>query len=483
MVDANNVPRKGELREPALLMAFVAGIVSLGLPKGLLSLPLQSWRGGGSENVKPMLDAYFGGAYRDLEGICQRVSNEVLAENAYALAASAYLKGSEANKKSQKLMPLLNSEPVIDALRRSHRTGTRIYVIGNNGEGKSILLGELAEKLVEDGLRVVGISFGLTDRFPFERPKNSDQLFIYVGARTSERGITLDRTSADVNRMVREIHISAERLEVFNAVVGALGFGERRYLVPKDLISSSDDDRARYAELQQLTDNTDENSKILEFTDTNKHVLGLMRQDSEGSITTFDELSSGEQQMLTLALKLVAYANSKTVILVDEPEISLHVSWQRAIPALLETVGSRLGCSIVVATHSPVIISSATHRYDQCFVARNHALTELSLRQRRSVETALFDAFHTYTANNRQVHERCAAIVAETIRALNAEPALKDEELLYVKVLREELSEMEHIIHSADSAQLAHVQEDLTLIAHTRAALDEITGIGRGSNR
>lgn len=67
-----------------------------------------------------------------------------------------------------------------------------------------------------------------------------------------------------------------------------------------------------------------------------------MRQESRSSITTFDELSSGEQQLLTLALKLTAYASDSTVILVDEPELSLHVSWQRAIPVMLEIIGSRI---------------------------------------------------------------------------------------------------------------------------------------------
>jgi hypothetical protein len=327
----------------------------------------------------------------------------------------------------------------------------------------------------------VGISFGLTDRFPFERPKHNDQPFIYVGARTSQRSITLDRTSADVNRMLREIHVNAERLEVFSAVVKLLGFGERRYLVPADLNSSSDDDRARFAELQQLTDNADRNALIFQQARSNQYVLGLMRQESRSSITTFGELSSGEQQLITLALKLTAYAGDRTVILVDEPELSLHVSWQRAIPAMLEVVGSRLGCSIVVATHSPVIIASAAHRTDQCFVARRHALTELSLRQRRSVETALFDGFQTYTANNRQVHERCAAIVSQTIQRLNAQSSFQDEDLPSLESLHEELRLMERIIRLADSAQLSHVREDLELVAHTRAALDELAVIARGN--
>lgn len=481
MVDAKGVAGTGELREAGPLMAFVAAIVSLGAPEGWPSPRNTRRRRSGSDDVEAMLEAYFKDGYRDVEGVCRRVLIGELAGNAYKLTASFYIEGADKVAKRKTFMPLLNSEPVLEALRQGRDHGTRIYVIGNNGEGKSILLGDLAERLVKEGRRVVGISFGLTDRFPFERPKHDGQPFIYVGARTSERGIALGRTSADVNRIVREIHVNAERLEVFNAVVTHLGFGERRYLVPLGLNSSLDDDRERYAELLQLTDSTDENARILQSAGAKRYELGLMRQESQRSITTFGELSSGEQQLLTLALKLTAYAGESTVILVDEPELSLHVSWQRAIPGMLEIVSSRMSCSMVVATHSPVVIASATHRDDLCFVARRHALTELGLRQRRSVETALFDGFRTYTANNRQVHERCAAMVSQTIQRLNSRSSEQDGDLPTVESLHEELELMDQVIRLAGSAQLSHAREDLELVARTRAALDELASIKRGN--
>lgn len=481
MVDAKGLAGRGELREAGLLMAFVAAIVSLGAPEGWPSPRLERRPRFGSGDVEAMLEAYFKDGYRDVEGVCRHVHVEELVENAYRLAASVYIGGADKEAKRRTFMPLLNSAPVLEALQQGRDHGTRIYVIGNNGEGKSMLLGDLADRLVKEGQRVVGISFGLTDRFPFERPKHDGQPFIYVGARTSERGIALGRTSADVNRMVRDIHVSAERLEVFDAVVRHLGFGERRYLVPFGLNSSFDGDRERYAELQQLTESADENARMLQRAGANKYELGLMRHESQRSITTFGELSSGEQQLLTLALKLTAYADDSTVILVDEPELSLHVSWQRAIPGMLEIVGSRMGCSMVVATHSPVVVASATHRDDQCFVARRHGLTELGLRQRRSVETALFDGFRTYTANNRQVHERCAAMVSQTIQRLNARSPVQDGNLPTLESLHEELELMDQVIRLAGSAQLSHAREDLELVARTRAAIDELASIERGN--
>ena len=148
--------------------------------------------------------------------------------------------------------------------------------------------------------------------------------------------------------------------------------------------------------------------------------LGLMRQGDDSTIIAFEELSSGEQQMLILAIKLTAYANPNAVMLVDEPEISMHVSWQQALPNMLKIIGSLNKCSIVVATHSPIIVASANHSDDHCFFAQDRRLKELGRHQRRSVESALFDGFGTYTESNRQVHERCAEIVARAIRDLNA---------------------------------------------------------------
>jgi predicted ATPase len=66
-----------------------------------------------------------------------------------------------------------------------------------------------------------------------------------------------------------------------------------------------------------------------------------------------DRLSSGEKQMLSF-LCYNAFAN-KSCIFIDEPEISLHVDWQRILfPTLLS---QSTGNQFIVATHSPFIYS------------------------------------------------------------------------------------------------------------------------------
>lgn len=74
--------------------------------------------------------------------------------------------------------------------------------------------------------------------------------------------------------------------------------------------------------------------------------------DTAGAIAS-EVLSAGEKQMLSF-LSYNAFA-SNSCLLIDEPEISLHVDWQRILfPLLLQ---QSAGNQFIVATHSPFIYS------------------------------------------------------------------------------------------------------------------------------
>ena len=66
-----------------------------------------------------------------------------------------------------------------------------------------------------------------------------------------------------------------------------------------------------------------------------------------------DSLSSGEKQMLSFICYNAFYNNA--VIFVDEPELSLHVDWQRQLFTILQ--GQKTSNQFIVATHSPFIYS------------------------------------------------------------------------------------------------------------------------------
>lgn len=66
-----------------------------------------------------------------------------------------------------------------------------------------------------------------------------------------------------------------------------------------------------------------------------------------------DKLSAGEKQMLSFICYNAFYSDS--VVFIDEPELSLHVDWQRQLYPILQSQNSRN--QFIFATHSPFIYS------------------------------------------------------------------------------------------------------------------------------
>ena len=78
--------------------------------------------------------------------------------------------------------------------------------------------------------------------------------------------------------------------------------------------------------------------------------------DSSGKKFGINELSSGEKQLFlrTLAIKMLEPGNS--IIMIDEPELSLHPKWQQKIVDVYRKIGRNN--QIILATHSPHILGS-----------------------------------------------------------------------------------------------------------------------------
>lgn len=70
------------------------------------------------------------------------------------------------------------------------------------------------------------------------------------------------------------------------------------------------------------------------------------------------DLSSGEQHEVVLLYELLFKTAPNTLILIDEPEISLHVIWQKVFIDDLKRIGELKKISFLVSTHSPQIINN-----------------------------------------------------------------------------------------------------------------------------
>ena len=81
-----------------------------------------------------------------------------------------------------------------------------------------------------------------------------------------------------------------------------------------------------------------------------------MAHGKEGQNLPLHSLSSGEQHELVLHYDLLFKTRPNTVVLIDEPEISLHVAWQKNFLSDLMEIVRISGFDAVVATHSPYIV-------------------------------------------------------------------------------------------------------------------------------
>ncbi|NER47797.1 MAG: AAA family ATPase [Symploca sp. SIO1A3] len=70
------------------------------------------------------------------------------------------------------------------------------------------------------------------------------------------------------------------------------------------------------------------------------------------------DLSSGEQHELIMLYELLFKVEPKTLVLIDEPELSLHIGWQVEFIKDLQEITKLADLDILMATHSPDIIQN-----------------------------------------------------------------------------------------------------------------------------
>ncbi len=93
------------------------------------------------------------------------------------------------------------------------------------------------------------------------------------------------------------------------------------------------------------------------FTETGKKIV---RTENEIRFTQIGEtllpyqLSSGEKQMLAILLTVLIEDNKPYVLFMDEPEVSLHIEWQKRLIDLILELNPNV--QIILTTHSPAVI-------------------------------------------------------------------------------------------------------------------------------
>lgn len=101
----------------------------------------------------------------------------------------------------------------------------------------------------------------------------------------------------------------------------------------------------------------------------------ILKNEKEGALSIvhtrtdrplkLTDLSSGEQNLIVL-LSAILFGNEESeIVLIDEPEISLHVAWQRSFLDALKEVSTLTQKKFLIATHSPQVVG----KYLNCVVS------------------------------------------------------------------------------------------------------------------
>jgi predicted ATP-binding protein involved in virulence len=114
--------------------------------------------------------------------------------------------------------------------------------------------------------------------------------------------------------------------------------------------------RPRIDLFKELIDRCEYANKRMEIDE--RFGFRFVANDELETKLSLGDLSSGEKHMLIQVFELLFKAQSGTLVLIDEPELSLHMMWQMNYLKNLEKIIALRHFQCIVATHSPQIFNS-----------------------------------------------------------------------------------------------------------------------------
>ncbi|MGN6417676.1 MAG: AAA family ATPase [Pseudobacter sp.] len=322
-------------------------------------------------------------------------------------------------------------------------------LIGENGSGKSYMLRLLSEQFLLIDKKVIAISNSIYDKFPDQSRRNLHLLRDRGGrskAKTAIRALLFRRITYFRDRFhynaiehgngfvdLQKIKNASKALE-YIGYDSVLGFerlpGEVIYWDEIDLIetlrnSLNEEDFLEVTSILYKSNSYDQQIIWLHVDDYSfkeidlssllllfkwekllkKHkILGgikiHLRKNGE-SISLF-EASSGELSFISSIIYLTATIEPQAAILIDEPENSLHPSWQKDYVKIILELFYLYQPKIVVATHSALIVTGAeiTNSKTKVFECKASEYF-LKTKEPVNIEEAFIDYFSVVTPKNR----------------------------------------------------------------------------------
>lgn len=334
------------------------------------------------------------------------------------------------------------------------------FLIGENGVGKSLLLGKLSSEIAYQYPNevIITIANTLQNKFPLLRIKNYFRLSSNK-IRFAEEAILQAFIAYAKNRENHQI------INLLRNTLGYIGYSEiiilsfkiKRQVDFKQLIYSMDytksvedgeadkiynfissliekhDERGNYRneyvkvihEIDLVDFIYDLNSEAILTLLEHKYHLKKHKVVYDIKITiskdtdwlNLNDASSGELALLTTMAHISTYIRHNAFILIDEPENSLHPRWQREYVNHLYNMFYQFEPIIILATHSPIVVSGAfeSNLLPSIYEVRNAEIHRFHEASTTNVEEILLEIFQLLTSENRFFSFKVNKIINEYI--------------------------------------------------------------------
>ena len=218
-----------------------------------------------------------------------------------------------------------------------------------------------------------------------------------------------------------------------------------------NISSATDENLTRFKDLKTEIDKIKEekfkrlkafNDVINSFyKDTNKAIEVdkekplIVKMNANEGITNIEisKLSSGEKQLLIIFLTVVLQGDNAFILLMDEPESSLHVEWQSMLLDSLKRLNDNI--QIIIATHNPLLaLNRKCNEIGRIEVDSDIVQTEGVGTKYLDVSATLLNYFHLSSLVGIEMKEKL-----RNLFKLKTQEALSEDEKITLDVLEKEL--------------------------------------------
>lgn len=161
--------------------------------------------------------------------------------------------------------------------------------------------------------------------------------------------------------------------------------------------------------------------------------IDLFIRKLDGVSLPLNGASSGQLTLISSFVFLAATVKNNSIVLVDEPENSLHPNWQKEYVEKLLGLLAYREPTIIIATHAPIVVSGAQSVQDadvRILGLNNGDLSPIErhgvLGGSESLEETLFQAFGTVTPANHFVSEVLANEIAKIRNGASSASTVED---------------------------------------------------------